>query len=158
APFVFSTFDSHSRQYSLEASWSPHDWISFDASYSKLHLDTRGGIAFFASTTNRPTLQTGISFYTSNVHAATLGAHFMIRRRTDLFLAYAITKDTGDGRGTPVPSDVINPVTSLLDSVQTFPLTYQSPLARLSFRITPKVRWNAGFQLYSYHEEFHLFG
>jgi hypothetical protein len=158
APFVFSTFDSHSRQYSINGAWTPRNWISLDASYTKIHLDTRGGIAFFASTGLRPTLQTGISFYTSNVHAATLGAHFIIRRRTDLYFAYSIDKDTGDGRPTQVPADVTNPVTALLDSVQTFPLTYQSPLGRLSIRITPKVRWNAGFQFYNYNEQFHLFG
>ncbi|MEI4902558.1 hypothetical protein Q8G48_28885, partial [Klebsiella pneumoniae] len=56
------------------------------------------------------------------------------------------------------PPDVTNPVQSLLDSVQTFPLTYQSPLGRLSIRITPKVRWNVGFQFYNYHEDFHIFG
>jgi hypothetical protein len=51
-----------------------------------------------------------------------------------------------------------NPVQALFSSVQTFPLSYQSPLARLSVRITEKVRWNAGWQFYNYHEEFGLLG
>jgi hypothetical protein len=42
--------------------------------------------------------------------------------------------------------------------VQTFPLTYQSPLGRVSVRILPKVRWNVGFQLYNYNEKFNLLG
>jgi hypothetical protein len=90
-------------------------------------------------------------------------------------------KDTGDGRSAPSPtvSDIpmgqiggpivtggnqaglpvsTNPTTSLLQSVQTFPLTYQSPLARFSFKISPKVRWNVGWQYYSYSEQFHIFG
>jgi len=49
-------------------------------------------------------------------------------------------------------------VAALLDSVQTFPLTYQSPMARLSIRITPKLRWNAGWQFYGYGELFHQLG
>jgi hypothetical protein len=158
APFVFSTFDAHSRQYSISGSWAPKDTFSIDLSYNKLHLDTRGGLAFFAGTGIRPTLQTATSFFTSNVHAVTVSAHFVILKRADLFLGYSLDKDTGDGRSTQVPPDVTSPVTSLLDSVQTFPLTYQSPLARLSIRITPKVRWNAGFQFYNYDEQFHLFG
>jgi hypothetical protein len=159
APFTFATFNSHSRQYSVSASWAPHDWMSIDASYTKLHLDTRGGIAFFASTGIRPTLQSAFpSFFTSNAHIGTLGARFVIRRRADLFLGYAINKDTGDGRATQVPPDVTNPVQVLLDSVQTFPLTYQSPLGRVSIKISPKVRWNAGFQYYGYNEQFHIFG
>jgi len=61
------------------------------------------------------------------------------------------------GRATAVSPSVTNPIEALVTSVQTFPLTYQSPLARLSVRITPKIRWNAGWQFYNYGEDFHLF-
>jgi hypothetical protein len=159
APFTFSTFNSHSRQYSASASWAPRDAISFDASYTKLHLDTRGGIAFFASTGIRPQLQSAFpSYYTSNIHAGNLGVRLAMRRRADLYLGFTITKDTGDGRATAVPTATTNPIEALVTSVQTFPLTYSSPLARLSIRITPKVRWNAGWQFYDYAEDFHFFG
>jgi hypothetical protein len=159
APFFFSTFNSHSRNYSANASWTPRDWFSLDAGYSKLHLDTRAGIAFFAASGGRNTLQALPSYYTSNIHAANLSLRLGIRKRVDVFLGYSITKDTGDGRSSPVPSNAsVSPVQALLDSVQTFPLTYQSPMARLSIRISPKVRWNAGWQYYGYDEQFHLFG
>lgn len=158
APFVFATFDSHSRQYSANGSWAPNSWFSIDASYVKLHLDTRGGIAFFINT-GRPQLVSNFpSYYISNVHAGTLGARFTIRRRTDLYVGYSITKDTGDGRPTAVPAGVTNPIEALLDSVQTFPLTYQSPQARVSYRITEKMRWNVGFQFYNYNQQFNPFG
>ena len=49
-------------------------------------------------------------------------------------------------------------VPPLLAGVQTFPLAYQSPLVRLSVRITPKLRWNAGWQFYNYHEQFGVLG
>jgi hypothetical protein len=159
APFVFATFDSHTRQYSANASWAPKDWFSLDASYVKLHLDTRGGIAFFVNTGNRPQLISNMpSYYISNVHAANLGVRFAIRRHADLYVGYSINKDTGDGRPTAVPAGVTNPVEALLDSVQTFPLTYQSPLARVSIRITEKVRWNVGYQFYNYNQQFNPFG
>jgi hypothetical protein len=159
APFVFATFDSHSRQYSANGSWAPKDWFSIDASYVKLHLDTRGGIAFFVNTGNRPQLISNLpSYYISNVHAANLGVRFAVRRRADLYVGYSINKDTGDGRPTAVPAGVTDPVAALLDSVQTFPLTYQSPLARLSIRITEKVRWNVGYQFYNYNQQFNPFG
>ena len=54
-----------------------------------------------------------------------------------------------------MPAD---PVGNLLSSVQTFPFSYQAPFARVSIRITPKIRWNAGYQFYNYAEDFHLFG
>jgi len=45
----------------------------------------------------------------------------------------------------------------LFAPVQTFPLSFQSPMARVSVRISPKVRWNVGWQFYNYHEDFGLF-
>ena len=40
-------------------------------------------------------------------------------------------------------------------AAQTFPLSFQSPLARFSLRITEKIRWNAGYQYYGYKEDFY---
>jgi hypothetical protein len=157
SPVSYSTFSSHSRDYSANASWAPKDRFSLDASYMKLHLDTVSGLAFFAGT-GRPMGQSLDQLYISNIQAANLSAHFGLTRRADLYVGYSITKDTGDGRATAVPPGVTNPVQTLFDSVQTFPLTYQSPLARVSIRITPKIRWNAGWQFYLYREEFGLLG
>ena len=80
--------------------------------------------------------------------------YWALTRRADLYTGYSITKDVGDGRSSAVPAGVTNPVTALLTSVQTFPLSYQSPVARLSIRVSPKIRWNAGWQFYNYHEQF----
>jgi len=155
APVTLSAYGSHSRNYTANASWSAKNWFSLDASYMKLHLDTTSGIAFFAGT-NRPTLQNGTSLFRSNVHAANLGARFVIKR-ADLYVGYSITKDTGDGRATAT-AGASGATDALFAGVQTFPLSYQSPLTRVSVRITPKLRWNAAWQFYNYHEEFGLFG
>jgi hypothetical protein len=158
APLNFLTYSSRSRQTSVSGSWLPKSWFSIDASYTKLHLDTVGGLAFFAGTQFNQ-LQTGYdSVYISNIHSASLAMHFSIAKRLDLFAGYALTKDTGDGRATAVPATLTDPVGVLLTSVQTFPLTYHSPMARVSFRITPKIRWNAGYQFYGYGEQFRLLG
>lgn len=156
SPLSFTTYSSRSRQAGASASWVVNRWLSFDTSYTKLHLDTVGGLQFFAGVTT-PVLQTGYdSVFISNIHAANAGARFSIGKRADLFLGYTITKDTGDGRGSAAPSGTTG-VAGLLDSVQTFPLTYESPMAHLSVRITPKLRWNAAWQYYGYNEQFQLF-
>jgi hypothetical protein len=158
APLSFTTYSSRSRQYHASASFGLREWLAFDASYEKLHLDTVGGLAFFAGNQS-PQLQTGYdSVYISNIHAGNAAVHLAVRGHADLFLGYTITKDTGDGRATAVPAGVTDPIASLLDSVQTFPLTYQSPMVRLSIKLTPKLRWNAGWQFYGYGELFHLLG
>jgi hypothetical protein len=122
----------------------------------KLHLDTVSGIAYFAGT-GRATLQSGDSLYLSNVHAANFGARFAVAKRADVYVGYSITKDVGDGRAAAA-ANLTDPAAALLASVQTFPLAYQSPLARVSLRITPKLRWNAGWQFYNYHEQFGVLG
>jgi hypothetical protein len=176
----FLLSSSHSRNYNANASWAPTGWFTLDASYSQQHVDSTSFLAFFAGLT-RSQLTTGESVYLSNIHSGNLGAHFGLGRRADLYVGYSIVKDPGDGRATPSPAVsaipigsiggpivtggpqaalpvAADPTLALLESVQTFPLTYQSPLARLSVRVAPKIRWNVGFQYYDYNELFHIFG
>jgi hypothetical protein len=150
-----SAHSSRARNYSFDASWAPRGWFAFDAGYAKIHLDTVSGIAFFAG----GNLLTGrSSIYISNIHAANFGGRFGIGERADIYLGYSITKDTGDGRSSPAPPGTTDPVSLLLLPAQTFPLSFQSPLARLSVRLSQKVRWNAGWQFFNYHEKFLLVG
>ena len=154
----FTLFGSHARTYTANASWMPQNWLSFDVSYVKLHQDSDSFLAFFAGVT-RPVLVTQYpSLYISNIHSVNFGSHIDIGKHADLYVGYSIVKDLGDGRTTAVSPPTTDPVQSLLSSVQTFPLSYQSPLARISFRISPKVRWNVGWQYYAYEEKFGVLG
>ena len=151
---VITSYSSHARTYSADASWTMKSSMSFDASYSKLHLDTLGGIAFFAGTP-RATLDSNLdSIYISNIHALNLGIRFSVAKIADLYLGYSLTKDAGDGRAALATQSTA--AGQVFYNVQTFPLTYQAPLVRLSIRLTEKLRWNAGYQYYGYHEEFGL--
>ncbi len=42
-------FASHSRQYGIDATWTATDWFAIDAGYSRIHLDTLGGINYFVA-------------------------------------------------------------------------------------------------------------
>ena len=141
-----TAFSSRARNTYADAAWNVRTNFALDAAYSHLHLDTLGGIAFFAGSQ----FITGLnSLYISNVHAANFGLRAAAGKRGDLYIGYSITRDAGDGRGR---------ATGLLAPVQTFPLNFQSPLARLSVRLHSKLRWNAGYQYYRYSEDFGLFG
>ncbi len=178
--FGFLVSSSHSRNYNASASWAPKEWFTLDASYAHMHLDSTSFLAFFTGLT-RPQETSGQSFYLSNIHSGNLSVRFGIGKRADLYVGYSIVKDPGDGRAAPAPTVTgiplgsiggpvviggnetglpiaTNPTTSVLQSVQTFPLSYQSPLARISIKISPKVRWNAGWQYYNYSESFQVFG
>ena len=151
-----TAFSSRSRNTYFDAAWSLRAKLALDAAYSRLHLDTLGGLAFFAGAAGRSQYLTGFdSLYVSNIHAANFGLRAALRQRTDLYLGYSITRDAGDGRRRTGPPDAVG---ALLYPVQTFPLSYQAPLARVSVRLHPKLRWNAGYQYYRYAEDFGLFG
>src|SRR5262249_57811146 len=133
SPSVLSFHSSHSRTYSAGASFVLNRSLSLDASYTRLHLDSAGSLAFFAGSP-RPTLQRAYSsLFLSNIHSANLAARFAIGRRTILHLGYNITRDSGDGRALGVAPDVADPIQQVFGAVQTFPLSYQSPMARVSF-------------------------
>jgi len=153
-----TSYSSRARNYNAGGSWAPYDWLTLDASYAKLHLDTVSGIAFFAGLplTSETSEVSGLNeIYISNIHSGNLIARFVVERRVDVYLGYNITRDTGDGRNSAAPADLTGPL-SLFVPVQTFPLSYQSPLVRISVRLNPKLRWNLGWQFYDYHEEFGL--
>ena len=145
-----STYGSHSRNYAATASWAAREWFSLDAGYSKLHLNTVGGIAYFAA---GQFTQGDQSYYFSNIHAGNLGARFGLKRWADLYVGYNYVRDTGDGRSTP-SGQGIGSALPAFEAAQTFPLTYQSPLARFSVRINERLRWNVGYQYYGFREQF----
>jgi hypothetical protein len=149
-----TSFASHTRQYGVDASWTPSDRFSIDASYSRLHSDSLGGISYFVGA--GPAVLDH-SYYVSNIHAATLMARFAVAKRADVSLGYSHVQDVGDGRATAVGNllDVApSTAATAFAAAQTFPLRFLSPQAKLSIHITPKVRWNAGYQYYGYRENF----
>ncbi|HEX4772973.1 MAG TPA: hypothetical protein VH351_19215 [Bryobacteraceae bacterium] len=144
-----TSYSSHARTYSGSGSWTPRSWASLDLSYSKIHLDTLGGIDFFA---NDQFFANQLSYYVSNIHSVVLSSRLSYKRMEWLF-AYSLIRDTGDGRSNPSDTS-IGPSIPAFQLAQTFPLSYQSPSARLSIRINERVRWNAGYQYFGYHEDF----
>jgi hypothetical protein len=154
-----ANYASHSRQFGADASWTPRNWFSIDASYNKLHLDTLGAINYFAQIGGIGTVQqvtTDQSYYVSNIHTGSLSARFSIRQRVDVSVGYSHVQDVGDGRPVAI-APAFSPVTlqtPAFYSVQTFPVRYLSPQGRISVRINEKLRWNVGYQNYGYHEDF----
>ena len=146
-----TAFSSQSRRYFGDVAWNAKPWLSFDASVSRLHLYSIGGIAYFANAQ----LVTGEdSIYLSNINSVVFGARFAIKNRADLYVAYSRVQDVGDGRSTPVDGG-IGSALPLFQAAQTFPVMFQSPFARLSVRLNARMRWNVGYQYYGYRERFY---
>jgi hypothetical protein len=153
---ALSTHSSRGRNYAAGFSWTPSNRLALDAGYEKLHLDTLSGLAYFAASR---LIQGERSIYVSNLHSGHFTLRLALRNRVDLYLGYNRIQDAGDGRAASAVPPAGAPAGSALAAfraAQTFPLSYQSPLARLSVRIREKLRWNAGYQWYGYAEEFSL--
>jgi hypothetical protein len=146
-----SNYSSRARTYSGDVSWSPRTWFALDAGYSKNHLNTVGGLAYFVTGNF---IQGEKSLYFSNIHSGNFGARFAMSKRVDLYAGYTRVQDVGDGRSDPFGAKIGSTLPAF-QAAQTFPLSFQSPLARLSLRITEKMRWNAGYQYYGYKEDFY---
>ena len=147
---TLSSYSSHSRRYAVDGSWTPRAWFSLDAGYSKMHLETVGGIAYVVA----GVLNKGdSSFYFSNLHTVYSGIRFAYKDRADLYVGLTHVQDTGDGRATAAGAG-IGSARSVFQVVQTFPVLFESPVARVSVKMVNRLRWNAGYQYYGYHQDF----
>jgi hypothetical protein len=144
-----SAFSARARVATAEASWTPREWLSVDAAYSKLHLATAGGLAYFINDTLLPG---NSSFYRSNLHSGNIWLRLNAGRYATIRLGYSRVQDTGDGR--QLPGAGIGLANGAFTAAQTFPLTYYSPQFQLSVPFSTRLRWNAGWQMYSYSEVF----
>lgn len=146
---------SRSRNYSADASWTARPWLSLDLNYSRIHLDTLTGIAYFF---DRELIENDRSTYISNIHSGHAAVRFGLGSRADLFVGYSRVQDTGDGRNAGVAAPYLlgtSPaaITPGTLGYQTYPLSFESPMARVSIRLLTRLRWNAGYQHYRYSEE-----
>jgi hypothetical protein len=108
-------------------------------------------LAFFA---NSEFIEGDRSYYISNIHTGNLGLRFNLQNRASLYVGYSHVQDVGDGRSNPFGAQIGSSLPAF-QAAQTFPLSFVSPSARLSIRLTEKLRWNVGYQHYGYHEEFY---
>ncbi len=96
-----TSYAAHTRRYGVDGSWTLKSGFFIDAGYERLHLDTLGGLAYFAGS---PTsLVTGdSSYYVSNINSANLAARVAVSRRIDLSIGFTVVQDVGDGRATAI--------------------------------------------------------
>jgi hypothetical protein len=144
-----SAFSARARVATAEASWTPREWLSVDAAYTKLHTATTGGLAYFINSN----LMTGnASYYLSNLHSGNIWLRLNAGKYATVRLGYSHLQDAGDGRR--LAGSGIGPDNGAFTAAQTFPLTYSSPQFQLSVPFGTHIRWNAGWQMYRYGEVF----
>lgn len=162
APRLFSYNTSHSRDISANGSFAIGGNWWLDLTYSKAHIDTLSDLFIELPLSDKVGAKiTNVrgynSSYLSNIHSVSLTAKTTIKERGTFYVGYNIVHDTGDGRAA-LDLGLQNPASAFLARAQTFPMTYQAPMARLSIRISPKLQWNGGWEFYRYNQQFAFFG
>jgi hypothetical protein len=144
-----TSYGSQSRTYSVSGNWTPRSKLTIDAGFNRAHTYSIGGIAYFL---NSQLIQGQSSIYLSNINSIYAGVRYEIAKRIDLYAGYTRVQDLGDGRDSAAAG--IGSAPSQFQAVQTFPVAFQSPMARLSVKINNRLRWNAGYQYYGYRADF----
>jgi hypothetical protein len=128
---------ARTRLASIDGTLTPKPFLTLEAGYGHTHVETVTGLAYFSL---GELIENDRSLYRSRLRQVRLGAQLNLARRADLYFGYHRIQDAARlGR-------------SLMD--QTFPLTYETPLARFSVQLHKKLRWNFGWQYYNYKEQF----
>lgn len=158
-PTALTSYSSTSRGGGFHGSWAdPDARFTLDGGYQYLHLDTAAGVYnLLAPPVEGPSYAR--SLCTSNLHTGSFGVRFAAHERVVLYAGYSIAKDTGAGRDALLVTEPFTPGYPTVgydgqDFHVSFPLTYQSPRARVSVKFHEKIWWNFGWQRYDYDERF----
>lgn len=136
---------STGRTWGATGGFTPRPSVRIDAGYNYLHLDTLTGLAYFA---DFELVESNRSYYVSNLHTLHAGVSAQVKKKVDLYAGFMRTQDRGDGRSAAPDTQ------TLFTAAQVFPVSYASPLARVSFQIRANLRANFGWQYYDYAEKF----
>lgn len=144
ADFGVST---RSRVFTSSVDWTPSDRLSFSGGYNYNWVNGDTIINYAYAVPPATTTQgqyTGHSLYYVRNNFFYFDTVAQLFPRMTLYAAYRINKDTGQGNllSNPTAGQVIS----------SYPMSFQSPEARLSYRFNRRLEWNVGYQFYNYNE------
>jgi hypothetical protein len=132
-----------SRIFTSSVDWAATSRVSFSTGYNFNWVNNNAVVDYFFNSIRHPL---GHSLYYVRNHFFFFDTVARLNPRMTLYAAYRINKDTGQGDRIADPTG--NP--GLL--IASYPMSYQSPEARLAVRLTRWVDWNIGYQYYNYNE------
>ncbi len=132
-----------SRLFSTTLDWTPDSRASFSTGYNYHWITSNSAIEYFFNSVQHPF---GHSVYYSRNNFFFIDAVLQPARRVTLFTSYRINKDNGQGNRVADPTG--NP--GLL--IASYPMSFQSPEARLAIKLHHRLDWNIGYQYYNYDE------
>jgi hypothetical protein len=132
-----------SRVFSSSLDWTATSRFSISTGYNYHWINSKAIVDYFFNSVRHPL---GNNLYIVRNNFFFVETVSRIAPRTTLFAAYRINKD--NGQGTRVADPTGNPGTL----IASYPMSYQSPEARLAIKLHHRLDWNVGYQYYNYNE------
>jgi hypothetical protein len=132
-----------SRIFSSSLDWTATSRFSISTGYNYHWINSRAIVDYFFNSVQHP-LGNSLYFVRNNFFFVESVAQ--IAPRVTLFTAYRINKDNGQGNRVAEPTS--NPGTL----IASYPMSFQSPEARLAIKLHHRLDWNVGYQYYNYNE------
>jgi hypothetical protein len=132
-----------SRIFASSVDWSPNARLSFSTGYTNNWQNSDAIVNYFYNTVNHPV---GHSLYFMRNDFFFFDVTAELHPRVTLYAAYRINKDTGQGNRLADPTGTPGFL------ITSYPMSYQSPEARLAIKLNRWLDWNVGYQYYNYRE------
>jgi hypothetical protein len=132
-----------SRIFTSSLDWTTTSRFSISAGYNYHWINSKAIVDYFFNSVRHP-LGNSLYIVRNNYFFVESVAH--IAPRATLFTAYRINRDNGQGNRVADPTG--NPGTL----IASYPMSYQSPEARLAIKLHDRLDWNFGYQYYNYNE------
>ena len=132
-----------SRIFTSSIDWATTSRFSLSTGYNYHWINSKSIIDYFFNGVAHPG---GQSLYYMRNNFFFIETVSRIAPRATLFTAYRINKDNGQG------SRVADPTGRPGTLIASYPMSFQSPEARLAIKLHHRLDWNIGYQYYNYNE------
>ncbi len=135
--------DVKSRVFTSSVDWNPNSKVSFSTGYNYNWANSDAVVDYFFNSVRHPL---GHSLYFMRNNFFYVDTTAQVFPRLTLFASYRINKDNGQGDRLAQPTGTPGIL------ISSYPMSFQSPEARLAIKINRVVDWNVGYQYYNYRE------
>jgi hypothetical protein len=132
-----------SKIFSSTIDWTATSRFSVSGGYNYHWINSDAIVDYFFNSVRHPL---GHSLYLVRNNFFFVETVARIAPRATLFAAYRINKDNGQG------NRIADPTGNPGFLIASYPMSFQSPEARLAIKLHHRLDWNIGYQYYNYNE------
>jgi hypothetical protein len=135
--------DVKSRTFTSTLDWTPRSRFSLSTGYNYNWVNSDAVVDYFYNSIRH---RVGHSLYFMRNNFFYLNTTAQLWPRVTLYAAYRVNQDDGQG------SRVADPTGTPGTLINSYPMSFQSPEARLAIKVNRRLDWNLGYQYYNYSE------